>query len=67
MNNKNDKIVASFLMGECSEEELRMLNAWLNESEENRQQLFRPKNYIILEKAMLHGMKREHNRQPNIY
>lgn len=51
MNNKNDKIVASFLMGECSEEELRMLNAWLNESEENRQQLFSAEELYYLGKS----------------
>ena len=51
MNNKNDKIVASFLMGECSEEELRMLNAWLNESEENIQQLFSTEELYYLGKS----------------
>ena len=34
------KIIVKFLAGECSEEELRSLNVWLEESEENAHELF---------------------------
>jgi len=33
-------ILLKYLHDECSEEELRMINAWLSESEENRKALF---------------------------
>lgn len=36
----DEKIIAKFLMGECSEDELRTLNAWLEESEEHARELF---------------------------
>lgn len=36
----DEKIIVKFLAGECSEEELRSLNVWLEESEENAHELF---------------------------
>ena len=35
MNKLNEEILAKFLMGECTEDELREVNAWLEESGEN--------------------------------
>ena len=32
MNKLNEEILAKFLMGECTEDELREVNAWLEES-----------------------------------
>lgn len=51
MDSKSEKIVANFLMGECLEEELRMLNTWLNESGENMQQLFSAEELYHLGKS----------------
>ena len=41
MNKLNEEILAKFLMGECTEDELREVNAWLEESGENARELFR--------------------------
>lgn len=41
MNKLNDEILAGFLMGECTEDELREVNSWLGESKENARELFR--------------------------
>ena len=35
MNKLNEEILAKFLMGECTDDELREVNAWLEESGEN--------------------------------
>lgn len=40
MSKLDEKIIVKFLTGKCSEEELRLLNAWLEESEENAHELF---------------------------
>lgn len=40
MGKLDEKIIVKFLAGECSEEELRSLNVWLEESEENAHELF---------------------------
>ena len=37
----NEELLVKFLMGECSEEELREVNTWLNESDDNARELFR--------------------------
>ena len=39
-NKLNEELLAKFLMGECSEEELCEVNAWLNESDDNARELF---------------------------
>ena len=39
MGKLDEKIIVKFLAGECSEEELRSLNVWLEESEENAHEL----------------------------
>ena len=41
MNKLNEEILAKFLMGECTEDELREVNAWLEGSGENARELFR--------------------------
>lgn len=50
MSNLDEKIIADFLMGKCSEEELRALNSWL-ESEENARTLFLAEELYCLGKA----------------
>lgn len=40
MGNLDEKIIVRFLAGECSEEELRAINAWLEESKEHARELF---------------------------
>ena len=35
MNKLDEELMAKFLMGECSEEELCKVNAWLDESDSN--------------------------------
>ncbi|WP_418214517.1 FecR family protein [Bacteroides difficilis] len=41
MNNLSEDIINRYLTGQCSEEELIEVNAWMKESEENARQLFR--------------------------
>lgn len=41
MNKLNEEIVAKFLMGDCTEDELREVNSWLDESKENTRELFK--------------------------
>ena len=35
MNNLSEEIIDNFLMGKCTEEELRQVNTWISQSEEN--------------------------------
>lgn len=41
MSNLSEDIINRYLTGQCSEEELIEVNAWMKESEENARQLFR--------------------------
>ena len=41
MNKLNEEIVTKFLMGDCTEDELREVNSWLGESRENARELFK--------------------------
>ena len=41
INKLDEELMARFLMGECSEEELHRVNAWLDDSGENARELFR--------------------------
>lgn len=41
MSNLSEDIINKYLTGQCSEEELIEVNAWMKESEENARQLFR--------------------------
>lgn len=51
-NNKlNEELMARFLMGECSEEELRKVNAWLDESDGHVRELFRIEELYHLGRA----------------
>ena len=45
MNKLNEEILAKFLMGECTEDELREVNAWLEESGENARELLRLRRF----------------------
>ena len=40
MNKLDDELIAKFLREECSEEELRKINAQLDEADENALELF---------------------------
>lgn len=40
MSNLSEEIINRYLTGQCSEEELIEVNAWMKESEENARQLF---------------------------
>jgi|GEM_PF-37967 len=50
-NKLNEELLAKFLMGECSEEELREVNTWLNESDDNARELFRIEEIYHLGKS----------------
>ena len=41
MNKLNEEILAKFLMAECTEDELREVNAWLEETGEHDREVFR--------------------------
>lgn len=41
MKKLNEEIIVRFLRGECTEDELREVNAWLDESADNARELFR--------------------------
>lgn len=41
MNNLSEEVIAKFLMGKCTEEELIQVNLWIKESDENARKLFR--------------------------
>lgn len=41
MRNLSEEIINRYLTGQCSEEELIKVNAWISESDENARQLFR--------------------------
>ena len=48
MSNLSEEIINRYLTGQCSEEELIEVNAWMKESEENARQLFHyGRNFII--------------------
>ena len=51
MNKLDEELMAKFLMGECSEEELCKVNAWLNESDGNARELFRIEQIYHLGKS----------------
>lgn len=70
MNNLNEEIIAKFLMGQCSEEELIRVNAWIKESDENARTLFRleaayhlgKESYVSDEKKINRAEKRLNKR-----
>ena len=50
MNNLSEEIIAKFLMGKCTEEELIQVNLWIKESDENARKLFRMEEIYHLPK-----------------
>lgn len=66
MRNLREDILKKYLMGECSEDELIEVNAWIKESDENARQLFRmeeiyqlgKENPRVMEQQMLLAEKR---------
>ena len=58
-NKLNEELLAKFLMGECSEEELREVNTWLNESDDNARELFRIEEIYHLENSYSNGWHRK--------
>lgn len=50
MNNLSEDIINKFLLGECSEGELKEVNTWINESDENARQFFRMEEIYYLGK-----------------
>lgn len=50
-NKLDEELMAKFLMGECSEEELRKVNDWLDEADENARELFGLEELYHLGKA----------------
>ena len=48
MSNLSEEIINRYLAGQCSEEELIEVNAWMKESEENARQLFRMEEILSL-------------------
>lgn len=51
VNRLDEDLMAKFLMGECSEEELHKVNAWLDDSDENVRELFRLEEIYHLGKS----------------
>ncbi|WP_418696956.1 FecR family protein [Bacteroides sp.] len=51
MKKLNEEIIAKFLIGDCTEDELREVNAWMDESGENARELFRLEEIYHLGKA----------------
>lgn len=50
MNKLDEEIIVRFLAGECTEDELRTVDAWLDESDENVRELFRIEEIYYLGK-----------------
>lgn len=76
MRNLREDILKKYLMGECSEDELNEVNAWIKESDENARQLFRmeeiyqlgkenprvmKQQMLLAEKRLLKRIKKEEN------
>ena len=55
MSNLSEEIINRYLTGQCSEEELIEVNAWMKESEENARQLFRMEEIYHLGKFDQYG------------
>lgn len=59
MKKLNEEILAKFLMGECTEDELREVNSWLGESRENARELFKLEEIYHLGKTGDTSYKKE--------
>ncbi len=66
-NKLNEELLAKFLMGECSEEELREVNTWLNESDDNARELFRIEEIYHLGKSGDSTDEKKLKKQKNSY
>ena len=58
MRNLSEEIINRYLTGQCSEEELIKVNAWISESDENARQLFRMEEIIWVNSTIM-PMNRE--------
>jgi transmembrane sensor len=59
MRNLSEEIINKYLTGQCSEEELIEVNAWISESDENARQLFRMEEIYHLGNSTIMPMNRE--------
>lgn len=59
MRNLREDILKKYLMGECSEEELIEVSAWIRESEEHARQLFRMEEIYQLGKTNSHTIEQQ--------
>lgn len=68
MGTINNDIIDKFLLGECSEEELQIINSYIKESKSNARQLFRTEELYLLGK-MDHEIDEEriHKAQKKLY
>lgn len=57
MRDLNEDILRKYLMGECSEDELTEVSAWVRESDEHARQLFRMEEVFQLGKLNSHTME----------
>ena len=65
MNNLSEEIIAKFLMGKCTEEELIQVNLWIKESDENARKLFRMED-TISEKKNIQYLPKEWTRRKGV-
>lgn len=59
MRNLREDILKKYLMGECSEEELIEVSAWIRESDEHARQLFRMEEIYQLGKTNSHTIEQQ--------
>lgn len=59
MRNLREDILKKYLMGECSEEELTEVSAWIRESDEHARQLFRMEEIYQLGKTNSHTIEQQ--------
>ena len=79
MRNLNEDIVRKYLMGDCSEDELIEVSAWIKESDEHARQLFRmdeayqlnpreeERKMAMAEKRLYRRLEQEQSRQTKIF
>lgn len=65
MSNLSEDIINKYLTGQCSEEELVEVNAWMKESEENARQLFRMEEIYHLGKFNQYADRQQMARAEN--
>lgn len=66
MNNLSEEIIAKFLMGKCTEEELIQVNLWIKESDENARKLFRMEEIYHLGKENIQYLPKEWTRRKGV-